>query len=171
MQSSSKRSMRSRVCEQEVIVSTRKAVLFRKIHTLSIFPLERKRNWPETCVMRSHENDATPRGIMFTGATRSFPQACQHCTVWNGPSHPLQHLHPQLPGTLSSPAALLCWPLWRHWGNNLVSSSAHCTPTAARLLTYRRHCVLCLWVCSWLNRCTDRDTSVQQQSLPFIFLL
>lgn len=103
MQSSSKRSMRSRVCEQEVIVSTRKAVLFRKIHALSIFPLERKRSWPETCVMRSHENDATPRGIMFTGATRSFPQACHIALFGMAPPIPSSTCTPSSP----APSALL----------------------------------------------------------------
>lgn len=86
--------------------------------------------------MRSHGNDDTPRGIIFTGATGSFHPGLSHCTVWNSPFHPPQ------PHITAPPAPLLpcsAGPFGITWENKyVVSSFAHFTPTASRLLPYRR---------------------------------
>lgn len=163
--------MRTFVCEQEVIVSTRRdvAVLFRKIHALSIFHLERNRNCPETCVMSAHHD--TPRAIMFTGAAGSFHPDLSHCTVWNSPSQPPNPTHPStctpallLPCSAAPLASLGSKRGWFPPSLTAHQSQPH-SPLTGGLGCFASS------VCSWLNGCTDRDTSAQQQSWPFIFLL
>ena len=136
--------MRTEACEDEVIVSTRRdvPVLLGKCHARSIFHLERNRNYHETFRMRSHENDDAPRAC-----SQGQPGAsnCTYCTARPLGNFPIPHTWtPHPPATAA--AALLCMLPWAALLGSkqyLVCSLDDCTPTTARLLAYKRHCLFC----------------------------
>lgn len=103
------------------------------------------------------------------GQLGASTQACHTALFGTAPPTPLNltYLHPQLPCCPALLAALA----------SLGEKSIYFPPLPTAH-PRQPDCSLrgglgCLasWVCSWLNRCTDRDTSVQQQNWPFIFLL